>query len=133
MKVYNDAFLEIIHDEYHYSMVLDSLWANIEDNIYEISGINNPNDFELTKEFFFYAIELLMKQGHLKLAKNGCFLTGTIEQQIELFKQKFPKSKADTLDKDPNMFHTWWFSEACPAGAVWVHTLENGEEYLEWT
>ena len=26
----------------------------------------------------------------------------------------------------------WFFTDDCPAGAVWVYELEDGTEYLEW-
>ncbi|MEK9496426.1 DUF596 domain-containing protein [Photorhabdus sp. P32] len=79
--------------------------------------------FEERTQIFFWVLERLMKDEHLKLAKYGKFLEGTVDEQLERFRQVFPKTEAEMEDG------IWFFDEICPGGAVWV--LEDGS--FEWT
>ena len=68
-----------------------------------------------------------MNSGILKLAKDGVFLKGSIEEQVCVFKKSFPEKEeyidefVFCYDKDDN----FWI----PGGAVWVNC--KGEEI--WT
>ncbi|EOA1953219.1 DUF596 domain-containing protein, partial [Escherichia coli] len=48
---------------------------------------------------------------------------GSVEEQVERFRQAFPKTEEEMEDG------IWFFDESCPGGAVWG--LEDGS--LEWT
>lgn len=84
-----------------------------------------PVEFSFTdrREIFLWALNRLLKDGRIKLAKHGDFLEGSIEEQLERFRQAFPHTEAEMEDG------IWFFDEACPGGAVWV--LEDGS--LQWT
>ncbi|WP_118987478.1 DUF596 domain-containing protein [Photorhabdus sp. CRCIA-P01] len=98
---------------------LNGLWAySIPDHI-DIREFS----FEDRKKLFFWLFEHLLKERRIKLAKHGQFLEGTVDEQIERFRQAFPKTETEMEDG------IWFFDEACPGGAVWV--LEDGS--FEWT
>lgn len=79
--------------------------------------------FEERKNIFLWVLTRLLKEGRIKLAKHGKFLEGSIEEQVERFRQVFPRTEAEMVDG------IWFFDEICPGGAVWM--LEDGS--LEWT
>ncbi|EBC0776157.1 DUF596 domain-containing protein [Salmonella enterica] len=72
---------------------------------------------------FLWVLERLLNEGKIKLAKNGKFLDGTIDEQFECFKSVFPKTEEEINDG------IWFFDELCPGGAVWV--LDDGS--LVWS
>lgn len=84
-----------------------------------------PADFTFSdrKKIFLWVLECLLKEGRIKLAKNGKFLEGTVEEQLERFRQALPKTEEEMEDG------IWFFDESCPGGAVWV--LKDGS--FEWT
>ncbi|MDC9589349.1 DUF596 domain-containing protein [Xenorhabdus sp. XENO-10] len=79
--------------------------------------------FDERKKIFFWILERLLREGRIKLAKHGNFLEGSVDEQIEFFRQAFPKNEEGIEDS------IWFFDESCPGEAVWV--LEDGS--LEWT
>ncbi|TWP37461.1 DUF596 domain-containing protein, partial [Xylella fastidiosa subsp. fastidiosa] len=81
------------------------------------------------KKDFLFLIGKLLDEGRLKLAKHDEFMTGTTEEQVEMFRKSFPASDEAMLRG------AWFFADECPAGAVWVFKGEgeNGEDYYEWT
>lgn len=98
---------------------LDGLWA------YSIPDAANADEFsfESRKTLFFWLLEHLLNDGRIRLAKHGKFLEGSIEEQMERFRQVFPQTEIEMEDG------IWFFDEICPGGAVWV--LSDGS--LEWT
>lgn len=93
----------------------------------EFTGNEIP--FQKRKALFFYFVHRLLKEGRLKLAKNGHLLSGSIDDQIKLFYDAFPKTADGMFDKQILMDYYWFFDDSCPAEAVWV--LDDGS--LEWT
>ncbi|MBW7984637.1 DUF596 domain-containing protein [Enterobacillus tribolii] len=81
------------------------------------------NEYDARTKYFFWLLERLLKEGRIRLAKHGKFLEGSVDEQLERFRQTFPKTEAEMEDG------IWFFDEECPGGAVWV--LEDGS--LEWT
>ncbi|EEV5606222.1 TPA: DUF596 domain-containing protein [Escherichia coli] len=79
--------------------------------------------FEERKKVFLWVLTRLLKEGRIKLVKHGKFLEGSVEEQVERFRQAFPKTEEEMEDG------IWFFDESCPGGAVWG--LEDGS--LEWT
>lgn len=111
---------------------LDDLWNRLSSFGNQIPYPENlAINFELKKEIFFYILRMLMSDGRLRLAKNGQFLVGSIDEQLEKLKKVFPESEES--QKGIGGISTWFFMDQCPAGAVWVYQLEDGKEYLEWT
>ncbi|GAB3508783.1 DUF596 domain-containing protein [Emticicia fontis] len=87
-------------------MALGSLWHTTKD----YSEI-----YEERIELFFIILRRLIEEGRIRLAKNGEFLIGTIDDQIELFKNAFPTEK-----RMREIDSYWWFMDDCPAGSVWI-------------
>ncbi|HHQ4307748.1 DUF596 domain-containing protein [Serratia fonticola] len=83
--------------------------------------------YEEKKAYFLELLQRLIQEGRIKLASRGNFLKGTVEEQIALYRDAFPKNQEEMEDGAFDGF--WFLTEKCPAGIVWVH--ENG--YLDWT
>ncbi|RYU95010.1 DUF596 domain-containing protein [Emticicia agri] len=66
-------------------------------------------------EVFFIILRRLIEEERIRLAKNGEFLKGTIDDQIKLFKNAFP-----TEERMKEVASYWWFMDDCPAGSVWI-------------
>lgn len=98
---------------------LDGLWTYSIPDYVKVSEFS----FAQRQRLFFWLFERLLKEGRIKLAKHGRFLEGTVEEQVERFRQAFPKTEEEMEDG------IWFFDEECPGGAVWV--LKDGS--LEWT
>ena len=56
--------------------------------------------YEDRKQFFLSVMYRLMKEGRLKLAFQGKFLEGTIEEQVALYSERWPKNEADLAEFD---------------------------------
>ncbi|KAA1045557.1 DUF596 domain-containing protein [Pseudocitrobacter sp. 73] len=81
------------------------------------------DSFDTRKRIFFYVLSRLLTEGRIKLAKNGRFLNGTIQEQIDCFKSAYPDSEEELDDG------ICFFDDNCPGGAVWI--LEDG--FLVWS
>ncbi|PXZ08667.1 hypothetical protein DKK70_00660 [Gilliamella apicola] len=93
----------------------------------KFSGEQFP--FQTRKEIFFYFVQRLLNEGHIKLAKNGHLLTGTIDEQLKIFHDAFPNNEDGLYDPKHLMEDYWFYDDSCPAGVVWVHN----DGTLEWT
>jgi len=93
----------------------------------KVSGEQFP--FQTRKEIFFYFVQRLLNEGHIKLAKNGHQLTGTIDEQLKIFHDAFPNNEDGLYDPKHLMEDYWFYDDSCPAGVVWVHN----DGTLEWT
>ena len=114
----------------------NGLWWHIECAIYTDESdmahdLEDEANFEMKKKLFFDVITLMLMDGRMRLAKNGKFLQGTIEEQVQLWKSAFPLSEES--QSDIGGIGTWFFMDECPAGVVLVYTLEDNSEHLEWT
>lgn len=74
------------------------------------------SDFDEQRELFLWLIERLLREGRIKLHKNGVFLESSIEEQVDLFRRAFPISEAASGYED---FYWWFFDDECPAGVAW--------------
>ena len=116
------------------AQALGGVWA-----FFEVSGCLFETDdvlleiwgFEKCRDAFLEVLGRLLTEGRIKLAKSGVFLSGSLEEQMALFKERFPKSLEET--SSIGGVGTWFFTDACPAGAVWILKTEDDEEWLEWT
>ncbi|MFK3703477.1 DUF596 domain-containing protein [Klebsiella sp. NPDC088457] len=83
--------------------------------------------FQKQKDTFFWLLNRLMREGRVRLASNGKYLEGSIDEQISLYRENFPKNQEE-MEEDA--FDGFWFlTEKCPGGIVWIH--DNG--YEDWT
>lgn len=74
------------------------------------------NNFEENKNLTLYLIRRLLNDKKLKLAKEGKFLEGTVDDQIKLFEMAFPEEKEFN-----ERGHYWWYTDESPANqAVWI-------------
>lgn len=60
----------------------------------------HPAEFSFAdrREIFFWALTRLLKEGRIKLAKHGKFLEGSVDEQVERFRQAFPKTEEEMED-----------------------------------
>ncbi|MBX9346775.1 MULTISPECIES: DUF596 domain-containing protein [Chromobacterium] len=118
--------------------VSDQVYEELKSEVFEhsldwlysaIQGFFEESGCVERKKIFLEVMERLLREGDLKLAKNGVILSFPIEEQIALFNTSWPEN--DVLIPDcPEMdFYWWFFDESCPGGAVWV--MPDGELY--WT
>jgi hypothetical protein len=84
-------------------------------------------DLDLAKKGFFYLAERFMRDGVLRLASEGVFWEGSIEEQLERFEKVWPKEYDSNIEEKDIDY--WWWYLCVPAGAVWVYP--NGK--LAWT
>ena len=104
----------------------DALWLTTKWHYKELT-------YEERKQFFLSVMYRLMKEGRLKLAFQGKFLEGTIEEQVALYSERWPKNEADlaefdfqfTQDHTTGKLIDFW--PLC--GFVWFY--EDG--FIEWT
>ncbi len=125
-NVVSDIFIEEVIKN-NYAMGMEGIWFDIYYNLTE--DLNNA------KEIFLYVISVLLNQGKVRLADNGIFLTGTLEDQIQTFRDKWPswdKFDADMFyitkpyQKDGKTMADFWI----PGGLVWIDPDDGS--YL-WT
>ncbi|ATF75041.1 DUF596 domain-containing protein [Pasteurella multocida] len=102
-------------------LALDGLFASFQVCFGDIQ------DKPEIKEMFLELMADLMKTGELKLATKGKFLEGSIEEQIDVFRQAWP-DHYDDKELEYDIDNIWWHVYA-PAGAVWI--WEDG--YEDWT
>lgn len=106
-----------------YGLSMGTMWQHISIECAEIS-----DNYLLRKEVFFTLIESLLKQGKIKLASNGEFLSGTTEEQIQELIAAWPPFPSDNQDDDLDEYGIWFLVKA-PAGIVWL--TPDGKEL--WT
>jgi len=91
-------------------------------------GCKNQS-FSQKREIFLWMLERLLREGRIKLHKNGVFLATSIEEQVEQFRLALPASEedADKVCTKPGYepayegfgMNVWWFLDICPAGVAW--------------
>lgn len=129
---FNSAYLKEANYSYEEPHALDDLWNRLDAFGNEIAFPQKLNEnFHLKKEVFFHIVKILMLDGRLRLAKNGSFLLGSIDEQLDKLKNAFPESEES--QKEIGGVTTWFFMDECPGGAVWIYKLQDGREHLEWT
>lgn len=114
----------------------DGLWSNLDfatytDKLGIERDLEDEANFDIKKKLFLDVITVMLTDGRMRLAKNGQFLQGTIEEQVNMWSDSFPSSE-ESQDNIGGI-GTWFFMDECPAGVVLVYRLEDGSEHLEWT
>ena len=99
------------------------------DTLWDAWQHSEKQTFIQRRDIFLWILERLLKEGRIKLHKNGVFLEGSIEEQIAQFREKFPKAEkdADRICTKPGYevpyegfgMNLWWFMDICPAGVAW--------------
>ena len=100
----NTVMDEIIY--YSDGQAIDGLWHRLD----------MFTEFSERKNNFLWTLERLLKEGRVKLHKNGVFLESPIEAQIEVFRRAWPTSIKNSGYED---FYWWFFDPECPAGIAW--------------
>jgi hypothetical protein len=75
--------------------------------------------FSDRREIFLWVLERLLREGQIKLHKNGIFLEDTIKDQIDFFRSAWPKSDRPYPDHPDVDFCLWFYDSECPAGVAW--------------
>lgn len=115
----------------------DFLWFNVGDAHGIYAAQTDKESFAERKNDFLFLLGKLLDEGKLKLAKKGKFLSGTTTGLVEMFRKSFPDSDEAV---DLGGAGIWFFTDECPAGAVWVFKQEgeneqeeNNEDHYLWT
>src|SRR5690606_9862710 len=122
-------------DDVQYGEIIEAIeggGAHILWNLINRRKLGVSSSYEDRKFFFLSIMYRLMKEGRVKLASDGKFLEGTIEEQVQRYSDLWPKEeslldKVDfqfTADADGNLVDLW-----PEGGFVWVY--EDGSE--EWS
>lgn len=102
---------------------LGALWQHLEVECRTI--LDNS---ALRKELFFGLLQQLLNAGQARLARDGVFLPGTLEEQLQQLAEAWPQP--DSADELDDLDETGlWFLVKAPAGLVW--TMPDGQEV--WT
>jgi hypothetical protein len=97
---------------------IDTLWEifNPSHNLWTGFDRLGFDKFLNRRDIFLWALARLLRDGRIKLHKNGIFLKSSIEDQVELFKKSWPESEEASGYED---FYWWFFDPECPAGIAW--------------
>lgn len=121
MKDINEIYSLIIKNSYGLSM--GTIWQHVSVECNEFS-----DNYFFRKEVFFSILIRLLNDKKIKLAKDGIFLSGTIEQQIQVIQAAWPPYPCKDENDDLDEFGMWFLVKA-PAGIVWLSP--DGKEL--WT
>jgi len=102
---------------------LGALWQHLE-----VECRNIPENRALRKVLLFGLLQQLLNAGQVRLASDGVFLTGTVEEQLQQLAEAWPQPDSD--DELDGLDETgFWFLVKAPAGLVWI--TPEGQEV--WT
>jgi len=102
---------------------LGALWQHLE-----VECRNIPENRALRKVLLFGLLQQLLNAGQVRLASDGVFLTGTVEEQLQQLAEAWPQPDSD--DELDDLDETgFWFQVKAPAGLVWI--TPEGQEV--WT
>lgn len=89
------------------SQALTGIWIQLK---YDTSK------FEQQRALFLHVLDRLLREGSIKLHKNGIYLMIPIDDQVDAFRRAWPKTESDSGYED---FYWWFFDPDCPAGVAW--------------
>ncbi|PVZ84723.1 hypothetical protein C9426_22340 [Serratia sp. S1B] len=121
IKNTNEICSSVIKSSYGLSM--GAIWQHIS-----IECADLFNNYPFRKEVFFAILNQLLSDKVIKLATNGVFLSGTVEQQIQILQSAWPPYPSKDEDDDLDEYGMWFLVKA-PAGIVWL--TPDGKEL--WT
>ncbi|AIO39721.1 hypothetical protein DM40_4712 [Burkholderia cenocepacia] len=102
-----------------FGLSMGAVWQHMTVEL-EKSGMSNDR-----VSVFFSILKRLMSDGVVKLARNGVFLTGDVDEQLNRLRNVWPENPSED---DLDGFGMWFLTEA-PAGIVWINV--DGSEV--WT
>lgn len=111
-KSINEVYTSIMKS--CYGLSLGNLWQHISVEYADI-----PNNYLFRKEVFFAFLYRLLNEEKIKLATNGIFLSGTVEQQMKILQAAWPLYPSENEDDDLDEYGMWFLVKA-PAGVVWL-------------
>lgn len=114
MKI-DEVFNSVLSHSRGYSM--GSLWQSLD---VELS--NAGKTYQEQTDFFLLLLGSLLSQGEIRLALDGAYIEGDIDQQLQVLRRAWPDSK-DELEADMGL----WFLVGAPAGIVWI--AQDGQEF----
>lgn len=91
--------------------------------LWALQNLDEYPDVLVRRERFFECINVWMRCGKLLLHRRGVLLTGTIDEQLALFRRAFPNNDAD-IDLEVPYGALWFYMDECPAEPVWI--IDNG-------
>lgn len=77
------------------------------------------HDFPKSRDAFLWILERLLREGRIKLHKNGVFFENSIQDQVENFRKAWPKTDKPYPNHPDADFYLWFFDQECPAGIAW--------------
>jgi hypothetical protein len=98
-------------------------------SVWSFSEFPNQTFSERT-EVFFLILQKVLESGVFKLKKDGEYLTGTSEEQVQLFRDTFPATDHPYPDLPDCDASYWFFDDKCPGQAVWK--AEHPDGTIEW-
>lgn len=103
-----------------FGLSMGAIWQHMT-----VELLGSSIDYTDRVNLFFSLMKRLRLKGNIRLAHDGLFLNGTIQDQLEVLKDAWPKEPdEDALDG----FGLWFITEA-PVGVVWIDS--DGEKF--WT
>ena len=113
-SIFSDKLYEVTFPKVTEGNLVDFwLATHYDEDNKDIEEIINFSD---RREIFLWVLERLLREGRVKLYKNGIFLKSSIEDQIKLLKKYWPESEKASGYED---FYWWFFDPECPAGIAW--------------
>ena len=108
----------MLYSDDEYKLFAEELEGSSMGTVWSAMRADNFGKEELSyKEKCDYFFELMER----------LLLEGSIDEQISLYRENFPKNQEE-MEEDA--FDGFWFlTEKCPGGIVWIH--DNG--YEDWT
>jgi len=113
-SIFSDKLYEVTFPKVTEGNLVDFWLATHYDE--DNKDIEEIINFSYRREIFLWVLECLLREGRVKLHKNGIFLKSSIEDQVELFKKSWPESEEASGYED---FYWWFFDPECPAGIAW--------------
>ena len=101
---------------------LGNVWIAIDAENLGMSKIS----YKDRKGYFFDYLHRLLSDGKAKFGAHGEFLSGSIEEQLSMLDNIFPKDQEQMED---GSYDGLWFLSCCPFGIVWI----NDDGYEDWT
>lgn len=112
-----DVFDSVLKHSIGYSM--GSLWQSLT---VELQDDSLP--FEKRTDIFIRFLRELMQSGRIRLAIDGIYLGGSVDDQLGVLRKAWP---SPSVDEEEEMY--LWFLAEAPAGVVWI--ADDGTEI--WT
>lgn len=123
MKNINEICSLVIKSSYGLSM--GAIWQHISVECDELS-----DNYAFRTKVFFCILTRLLTEKKIKLAVNGVFLSGSVEQQVLIIQAAWPPYPCEDEDEDDDLDeYGMWFLVKAPAGVVWLSS--DGKEL--WT